>query len=661
MNKTQPVNKDSLLYNSRNLNVYLKLIRNKYSYINIPEFLQYAGMELHEVEDEGHWFSQEQINRFYYRLVQLTGNKNIAREAGRYAASPDALGAIKKYILGFVGPDTAYRLIDQYAPLFTRSSYYKSKKIGHNKIEITVIPYEGVKEEKYQCENRLGYLEAISQVFNHRLPKIEHPECMFNGSNRCRYMVSWQDFRSSLWKKIRNISIFSIAILNLFLYNVNPELALAYTLPISIIILLGISLWASYLEKDELNEAINNLRSSVEELLGNIDINYNNALLINEIGFSLNKQMNVPDIVNNTVSILQKRLDYDRGAIFLTNTEKSYLYFQGGFGYTDEQYDILRKNLFRLDKPDSKGVFVVSFREKKPLLINDIEDIKDNLSPHSYEFAKKMGTRSFICCPIVYENESLGILAVDNIKTKRPLKQSDLSLLMGIANAVGVSIRNSILSDAKIKQFNSILQVLSASIDARDFLTSGHSIRVTEFAVGICKEMGLSHEYTEMIRIAALLHDYGKIGIDDSILKKNGKLTSEEYKEIQTHAEKTYKILKQIGFEGIYKEIPDIAGSHHEKLDGSGYPNGLKGDKIPLGARIIAVADFFEAITSKRHYRDAMPLDQAIALLIEKRGVHFDEAVVDAFLNYYSKSIKFKNEKNAYSNGFLPQQSITGV
>jgi HD-GYP domain-containing protein (c-di-GMP phosphodiesterase class II) len=661
MNETQAIDKDTPLYSSRNIAVYLRFIKNKYSHVNIYELLDYADMTIHEVEDEGHWFSQEQINRFYYRLVQLTGNKNIAREAGRYAASPDVLGIVRKYVLGFAGLTDAYSLLGKYSKLITKSSNYESRKIGRNRVEIKVTPYKGVKEEKYQCENRLGIFEAIAALFNNKLPKIEHSECLFNGGKSCHYIVSWQDSHSTLYKRIRNISFFPLSMLNLFLYNFNPELVLSYILPSSIILFLLISLWASYSEKNELNEAINNLRSSVEELLGNIDVNYNNALLINEIGRALNKEMSTAEIVNNAINIIQKRLDYDRGAIFLTNTEKSYLYFQGGFGYTDEQYDILRKNLFRLDKPDSKGVFVVSFREKKPLLINDIEDIKDNLSPHSYEFAKKMGTRSFICCPIVYENESLGILAVDNIKTKRPLKQSDLSLLMGIANAVGVSIRNSILSDAKIKQFNSILQVLSASIDARDFLTSGHSIRVTEFAVGICKEMGLSHEYTEMIRIAALLHDYGKIGIDDSILKKNGKLTSEEYKEIQTHAEKTYKILKQIGFEGIYKEIPDIAGSHHEKLDGSGYPNGLKGDKIPLGARIIAVADFFEAITSKRHYRDAMPLDQAIALLIEKRGVHFDEAVVDAFLNYYSKSIKFKNEKNAYSNGFLPQQSITGV
>lgn len=661
MSETQPIDKNTPLYSSRNIAVYLRFIKNKYSYVNIYELLNYANMEIYEVEDEAHWFSQDQINRFYEKLVQLTGNKHIAFEAGRYAASPDVLGIVRKYVLGYAGPSEAYSLLGKYAKLVTKSSKYESKKIGHNKVEIVVTPYDGVKEEKYQCENRLGIFESIATLFNYKIPKIEHPECMFNGGKVCRYIVSWQDLHSAFWKKIRNIAVIPLSVFNFLFYDYNPELTLSFILPISIIILLSLSLKASYLEKEELNEAINNLRSSVEELLDNIDTNYNNALLINEIGLALNKQSSINEIINNTVNLIQKRLDYDRAAIFLPNAEKSHLLFKAGFGYTNEQYDVLRNKSFNLDKPDSKGVFVVSFKEKKPLLINDINEIREDLSPQSYEFAKKLGTRSFICCPIVYEDESLGILAVDNVKTKKPLKQTDLSLLMGIANAVGMSIRNFILNEAKEKQFNSILQVLSASIDARDFLTSGHSERVTKFAVGICEEMGLSREYTEMIRIASLLHDYGKIGIDDSILKKNGKLTPEEYNEIKTHAEKTRIILKQINFEGIYRDIPEIAGSHHEKIDGSGYPKGLKGNEIPLGAKIIAVADFFEAITSKRHYRDAMSEDEAMALLIQKRGVHFDEVVVDAFIRYYGKIHLLQQKDNHQIEGFFPLHKITGV
>ena len=270
-------------------------------------------------------------------------------------------------------------------------------------------------------------------------------------------------------------------------------------------------------------------------------------------------------------------------------------------------------------------------------MINDIEEIKENLSPHSMEFAKRIGSRSFICCPIIYEEESLGILAVDNIKTKRPLIQSDINLLMGIAPAIGVGIHNAMLIEAKEHQFRSMLKALAASIDARDPLTAGYSEKVTEYAVGICNEMGLPKDYCEMIRVASLLHDYGKIGIKDDILKKNTALSVEEHEEIKSHAEKTREILEKINFEGIYKEIPEIASSHHEKIDGSGYPKGLKGEEIPIGAKIIAVADFFEAITSKRHYRNPMSLDAAFGLLIDKSDIYFDRSVIEAFIRHYKK------------------------
>ena len=151
--------------------------------------------------------------------------------------------------------------------------------------------------------------------------------------------------------------------------------------------------------------------------------------------------------------------------------------------------------------------------------------------------------------------------------------------------------------------------------------------------------MNLGKDYRDMIQVAALLHDYGKIGVPDSLLKKPRKLTPEEFEVIKTHSEKTRSILKQVHFEGIFSRVPDIAGAHHEKIDGSGYPNGLRGDEIPLGAKIIAVADFFEAITAKRHYRNPMPIEKATRLLQEESGLHFEEKIVDAFFRYFNKPI----------------------
>jgi HD-GYP domain-containing protein (c-di-GMP phosphodiesterase class II) len=311
---------------------------------------------------------------------------------------------------------------------------------------------------------------------------------------------------------------------------------------------------------------------------------------------------------------------------------------------------MLANTAFTLDRSDSKGAFVVSFREQKPFLINDINEIEENLSPRSLLFAKKLGSLSFICCPIVCDGESIGVLAVDNIKSKKILVQSDMSLLMGIASVIGISIRNAELMEARERQYRSILQVLATSIDARDPLTSGHSEKVTEYSLGICDEMGLDRDYCEMIRVAALLHDYGKIGVPDAILKKPGRLTKEEYEIVKTHAEKTRKILEEVNFEGILSQVPKIAGAHHEKLDGSGYPDGLRGDEIPLGAKIIAVADFFEAITAKRHYRGPMPIEEALGLLNKEAEKHFDPEIVAAFIQFFEKNyLKKFYDRNEFS------------
>ena len=634
---TQSTPNNLPLYNSRIINTYIKLIRSRYSYINISELLSYSKMEPYQVEDEGHWFTQEQVNLFQERLKKLSGNEGIAREAGRYTASPDCLGIMRPYVLGLVGPAKAYEIVGKIASNFTRSSRYESRLLAPNKAEITVTPNEGVKEELFQCENRAGYIEATATIFGYNPPKMEHPECIFRGGNVCRYIVSWEESRAIYWKRMGRIAALLFFPLLISGVLLEPHLTFTTILPVSLSAILFLNWYAANIEGLELRAALENLKGTGDKLLDQINLNYNNILTINEVGQALSKQIDINNILEEVVHILENRLDYDRGMVFLADQQKTRLSYQAGFGYTYEQFTVLKTSEFHLDNPASKGAFIISFREQRPVMIGDVEDIEGTLTRHSIEFAKRMGAKSFICCPIVYEGESLGVLVVDNIKKKRPLGQSDINLLMGITPEIGISIHNARLIDGAINQFKSVIQVLAASIDARDPLTAGHSEKVAEYVVGICKEMELPADYTEMLQVAALIHDYGKIGIDDNILKKPGSLTPDEMDIIRTHADKTKKILDRMDFKGIYREIPEITRSHHEKLDGSGYPRGLKEEDIPLGAKIISVADFFEAITAKRHYREPMVLEDAFGLLFDKVGSSFDSRIVEAFASYYKK------------------------
>jgi len=377
---------------------------------------------------------------------------------------------------------------------------------------------------------------------------------------------------------------------------------------------------------------IDHLRSTTDRGFEDFEKIYNNALMGKEIGHVLSAAKDVDAMLTQVMDILAEFGDYDRGMVLLADDAKHILEFRAGFGYSEELDGEIHRASFSLGKPESRGVFVVCYRERKPFLINDISEIEGEITTHSLEILRKIGSKSFICCPILFEDQCLGVLAVDNYQSKRPLLESDINLLMGIAPEIGITLNSAIIAGERERQFRSILKTLAASIDARDTLTAGHSERVTEYAVAICDEMELDPELTEVIRVAAQLHDYGKIGIKDSILKKSGPLSGKEREEIKTHVVKTQDILSRINFSGIYQQVPFIAGSHHERIDGTGYPRGLRGDEIPLGARILAVADFFEAISAKRHYHEPQPLEVAIAMLKSEGGHHLDEQAIQALL-----------------------------
>lgn len=242
---------------------------------------------------------------------------------------------------------------------------------------------------------------------------------------------------------------------------------------------------------------------------------------------------------------------------------------------------------------------------------------------------KKTGykTRNLLClCIRNRRGEAIGVFQVLN-KRHRPFNVHDEQLLQAIAASAGIAIENARLSEAQKELFNSFVVTLSSTIDARDPITAGHSERVADFAGLISTKMDLPADEKEILRYSSLLHDIGKIGIREDILIKDGRLTVEEYKHIQQHARYTYEILKNIQFDSHLSQVPIVAASHHEKMDGTGYYRGLKGEDIPFLSRILAVSDVFDAITSRRHYRNRMPFERVIQILKKDSG-HFDPSII---------------------------------
>jgi len=269
---------------------------------------------------------------------------------------------------------------------------------------------------------------------------------------------------------------------------------------------------------------------------------------------------------------------------------------------------------------------------------------------YNRDFDKKsrFRTKSVLCIPIKNRGrEMIGVLQVMNSKKKERFDIEDETFLRDLTSQVGIALDNSILIEEVLLSFNSSISTLSATVDARHPFTAGHSERVTEYSLLIARQMGLAEKEVEVLKLAGLLHDIGKIGIPDQILMKNGQFTPDERSEMNSHPEKTKTILDKFRFPRSFREVPEITVCHHERIDGHGYPRGLTGDQLPLGSKILAVADVFDAITSLRDYpkyadseilsNDPMPLPKAVSLLKNGAGTQFDPEIVDAFMRCLPK------------------------
>jgi len=329
-------------------------------------------------------------------------------------------------------------------------------------------------------------------------------------------------------------------------------------------------------------------------------------------------------------------LKADRCTVFLIDKEKNELWSKIALG-VDNHTEIR----FSMDKGLAGHVAKTGETVNIPNAYND-----DRFNP---EIDAKTGykTSNILCMPIRnLKYEVIGVFQVIN-KYDGSFTESDEDLLITIGAIAGIALENNRLFESQQRMlkeqkqlFNGFIDTLAASIDARDKITAGHSMRVTQYSILICNKLGLDKETTETISQAAMLHDIGKIGIRDSVLQKKGKLTPEEYRQIQEHVRITHDILSKIAAKSeSFKSVVEIASSHHEKFNGQGYFRHKDGSHIPLGGRILAVADVFDAITSIRHYRDRMPIQDAVQIIKDGADTHFDKRITDVFLSVSSDKI----------------------
>jgi len=380
----------------------------------------------------------------------------------------------------------------------------------------------------------------------------------------------------------------------------------------------------AFAEKAALILENNQLLSQAERRLKNLKAMHN-------IDVAIAGSFDLSVILNVFLEQVITQLGVDAAAVLLIDPQLQTLDFAAGKGF---RTDALQRTKLRI----GEGHAGFAALERRALNIPDLSEIETGFqrSPHF----KMEGFVSYSAVPLIAKGNVLGVLEIfHRSKIRADSEWFDLQgTLSGIA---AIAIDNASLFEGMQKASRELdlaylatLEGWARALELRDMETEGHSRRVVDKTLQLAKAMGLSKQEQVQIHRGALLHDIGKMGIPDHVLLKSGKLSDEEWEIIRQHPTLAYEMLSPISF---LRPALDIPHYHHERWDGTGYPEGLRREQIPLAARIFAIVDVWDAMTSDRPYRKAVPEEKVIAHIIEQSGKHFDPMVVEAFLKLIDK------------------------
>lgn len=347
----------------------------------------------------------------------------------------------------------------------------------------------------------------------------------------------------------------------------------------------------------------------------------------------INSTLDTREIRRRAIEAAQALVNAEAGSLLLIDSEKGELFFEVATGEKGEKVKEIRLKI-------GEGIAGWVAEKGEAVIVHDVEN--DPRFFKGVDEKSKFKTKSLICVPVKTKDRIIGVLEAINKRDGR-FDTEDKEILQAFANQVAIAIENANLYQELKDTFYGTIEALAETIEKRDPYTGGHTKRVMNYAVATGKELGLSESELEALKLSAILHDIGKIGIRDNILLKQSKLTEEEAMIMNMHPMYGAEILGHI--KQLKDVIPGMRG-HHERYDGTGYPDHLRGEEIPLFARIISVADAYDAMTTDRPYRKALNKDVAYEELKRFSGRHFDPQVVNAFIKAMNKELRsFENLK----------------
>lgn len=339
----------------------------------------------------------------------------------------------------------------------------------------------------------------------------------------------------------------------------------------------------------------------------------------------LNSTLKAKEVRKRAMEAAVELLRCETGSLYLIDQEKQELYFEVALGEKGEAVKEIRLKM-------GEGIAGWVAQEGKSDLVADTST--DPRWASKVDKKSKFQTRNMVTVPVKSKGVVIGVLQAINKLNNEKFTVDDQKMLESLADQVAIALENARLYEAQKIMFKETAEALATAIEKRDPYTGGHTKRVRDFSMACAKNMKLDNDVMEWLEIAAILHDAGKIGVDDRILRKPGRLDDDEFFQMKQHPKYGFEILQHV--KELGRAIPGMK-HHHERFDGKGYPDGLQNGDIPLIARIIAAADTWDAMTSDRPYRKGLPDKVANQELKKFSGIQFDPEVVKAFLKAYRK------------------------
>ncbi len=375
-------------------------------------------------------------------------------------------------------------------------------------------------------------------------------------------------------------------------------------------------------ELKDLAHSFNRIKASLETKIK--ELQYSRSLtreLFQRMGHAMTSSQKMDALLNIIVHGMKKVLETESSFISLYDNDGK-LYLKAYAGNQKNLSDNMRLS-------DNKGAIGRVIKNSSPVTIkrNSAEDAGDE-GEIRYE-------ANIVCVPVVVKNKIKGVLGVADKSDVQSIDPEDVFLLENVAGQIAICVENLELNKSIEETYYNTLVMLARIVEAKDVCSAGHLERVSRYIQMIVEKMDIDEETKSILMDGALLHDLGKVGIEDAILKKNGALTPGEYETMKQHSIIGENILKPLR---SMSKLSALVRHHHELYDGTGYPDGLKGENIPLAARILTIADIYDAITTDRPYRKALSKEEAIKTIKSYAGNKLDPKIVEIFIEVITKT-----------------------